>query len=82
MSAKEMFEKLGYIYKKCNSFIEYTKNYLGQEKCITFWLDIKKIDFEFEHDDGYDWKYLAFESTIEELQAINQQVEELGWNER
>ena len=72
MTAKDMFEELGY------KIIENNKNQLTYkifiwiddyevvEKNITFWL----LDKTFELDGEF---------TIKELQAINKQVEELGW---
>ena len=78
-SAKEMFEDLGYEYKYLNSVIRYTKNDGGYVQQIIF--------YEFGHRIRFrEWEeYNNFEpqgqSTIyiEHLQAINKQVEELGW---
>ena len=72
MTAKEMFEKLGYY-----SSYDYNK---------------PKVDFAFYLK--YSTKMIVFnikDKTIEiidgainlqELQAINKQIEELGWNEK
>ena len=68
MKAKEMFEKLGYEIAYDN---KYNIKYCNVEKdnYIWFMLDIKTIDI--------------YETiNMKELQAINKQVEELGWNER
>ena len=77
MSTKEMFEKLGFKWKETEDVIEYSRSlfkhftFLQKEK-ITFYKDAY---FRFFYLNGvYDvHKYL--------LQAINKQVEELGWNE-
>ena len=78
MSAKEMFEKLGY---KIDMIQEYCIGYIRQkttdkvEKTITFL------------DPGTSKYFVIIEGdrvnptiSLEELQAINKQVEELGWN--
>ena len=72
MSAKEMFEKLGYEYELTeDNVIEYWKNVNGINYEIDFDLDIKKLSILWNNN-----------ITLKELQAINKQVEELGWNER
>ena len=69
MTAKEMFEKLGYkIVENNNSRITYTIKSTDNE--ITFWLEYKS--YVLEHNELL---------TNELLKAINKQVEELGWNE-
>ena len=75
MSAKKMFEKLGYSWKEENSYISFTKVYwkhwVFQSKItIWFWKPLQKISI-------YDKEYIDL--TLEELQAINKQMEELGW---
>lgn len=65
MSAKEMFEKLGYKQEK-GDWIEYFKN----EDAIIF-MDDKTFYKRHYYDPG--------DINIEELKAINKQVEELGW---
>lgn len=74
MNAKEMFEKLGYIQKIQNNVIYYfkeiniPKRYGGSMfYYINFILEDKEI-------------FISRNLKIEELQAINKQVEELGWN--
>lgn len=83
MSAREMFEKLGYkkLYKN--------KSYMFYEKEIienpVYEDDYLHIEFNFKMkaicktlgDDN-----TPSDITLEELQAINKQVEELGWYER
>lgn len=82
MTAKEMFEKLGYKQVKKS---ENSVRFEGQPTMIgayEFYIEIWKRE---ELDD-----FLVRKATIskeyvsniwgEELQAINKQVEELGWN--
>lgn len=73
MSAKEMFEELGYIHKYLNNShrIEYFLNRDDEFHFvftkIIFYKRLKKI-------------YIDGILTLKELQAINKQIEELGWN--
>ena len=72
MSAKQMFEKLGYTYKYLNNshrieyFLDKDEEFSRVFTKIVFYKRIKKIE-----TNGY--------LSLEELQAINQQVKELGW---
>lgn len=80
MSAKEMFEELGYecddyskyklmphnIQDKLFAICVYQKS--GRE--IAFFHNTKTIELVLPDE----------EITLQELQAINKQVEELGWN--
>ena len=76
MSAKEMFEKLG--YKKIEDAI--TIAYHWGNLQVRFWKNSKHIelfgkatpDMNIE-DEYYEDNYMLFV-------AINKQVEELGWN--
>lgn len=73
MTAKEMFEKLG--YKKDTTYKIYGHLYYFNE-------DIK-IDFDLEDKDFYKYSCLndcRCSINMQELKAINKQVEELGWN--
>lgn len=85
MSAKEMFEKLGYEYNNYGNHIDY-QIYKDKEisLVIDFRLDIKKIWLTCEEyvNRDYIWVSNDFEMTTELLQAINKQVEELGWYEK
>lgn len=72
MKAREMFEKLGYEYSKLLSddgriYYEYKHNNNQPSNFILFDLDYKVISNDCD-------------ITLEELQAINKQIEELGWN--
>lgn len=65
-SAKEQFEELGYdMYVNKYSSIEYVD--WEEDKHIWFYLTYKTIEIG------------EFDINIKELQAINKQVEELGW---
>lgn len=67
MNAEEMFEKLGYKKVPLNSsgYLDYEKS--RDDKYFGFDLALK----EFDVCDGC--------ITMEELEAINKQCEELGW---
>ena len=80
MSAKEMFEKLGYELK------EETKKYLRYKKGISKYGDGMYIEFDLNNK-----KIRLYTKTPQynnnpryadyrEFEAINKQVEELGWN--
>ena len=79
MTAKEMFEKLGY---ECN----YIKND-NSEDTITYHKDNLHIQFNLigkqvvvQNDSSYVfYGHAVFFINQELLQAINKQVEELGW---
>ena len=95
MTAKEMFEKLGYEYSYDDGFIEYIKGVPVPDRIITNYVKFIKISFNLSehHIFIYDYnkdalclEYIpkkdtngSFTITLEELQAINKQVEELGW---
>ena len=79
MTAKEMFEKLGYeiqyisknqvIYKQEHSFGDCKQiiiNYLPNTNRGFY------VNYSVENQGGY--------ISFEELQAINKQIEELGWD--
>lgn len=66
MTAKEMFEKLGYNKVVSNEYlIEYTNCEITKK--VVFYKNLKEV--------------LSYETTltIPLLKAINKQVEELGW---
>ena len=72
MSAKEMFEKLGRIqtiteYDDYKADIDYLDEKTEQTN-IFFDLENKKVGF-----------INIYKISMQELQAINKQVEELGW---
>ena len=82
MSAKEMFKKLG--YKQTLQYDEDIKDELIAIRYKNRWnieiiFDLLDCDFvKF----GKIWENLGNSSiNMEELQAINQQVKELGWYE-
>lgn len=69
MKAKEMFEKLGYKINETEYYIEYLK----ETYYIQFWKN-KFFAITFHSLSGTQ------SVNKQELQAINKQVEELGWN--
>ena len=72
MTAKEMFEKLGFEYKKSDFSITYYKEFRDYDD-ETYILD---IDFRlFEKKISND-----FSIDMDLLKAINKQIEELGWD--
>lgn len=77
MSAKEMFEKLGYTFK---NHCRYLKNYKnGKTIFITF--DEKKKTI-VKGKCGYANEPINindYRITMRELKAINKQCEEMGW---
>lgn len=80
MSAKEMFEELGYEQTKLKKFVKYTyKKYISNWYHIMFDLEEKTIDCYISNDSPFSPPE-PFSTTINELKAINKQVEELGWN--
>lgn len=74
-TADKLFEELG--YKKVRDderFIKYRKPY--DNDCIV--MDKETKDFIKKNFDFAYWKAV----NMQELQAINKKVEELGWNEK
>lgn len=75
--ADEMFEKLGYRKRQKGQYIEYikTENSVKEEYVISFMMKTVMATLYA----GYFKKPLALE--IKEIQAINEKIKELGWNE-
>lgn len=77
MTAKEMFEELDYSWKEESGYISFTKVYLKHwifKSTITicFWKHLQRVSI---------YEQSCIDLSLEELQAINKQVEELGWNQ-
>lgn len=72
MTAKEMFKKLGYEYKNYSGYISYQKKVNNTTYFISF--DNREKDI-CKHQ--VSERFLSI--TLKELQAINKQIEELGW---
>lgn len=66
MTAKEMFEKLGYKLINNKNIVYKSTHFTGRITHIAFFSD-KQI-------------LITQSIRIKELQAINKQIEELGWN--
>ena len=78
-TADEMFRKLGYTkFTSETGDILYMKNLF----MITFIIDNKTFITEYKQGDYNFPKIRPFEVGIEELQAINKKVEELGWGKQ
>lgn len=81
MSAKEMFENLGYeLIEDSKSYLRYA-NYFGGNKyqggeLIDF--DKKNKEFRLTRKSCQGNVHFKY-GTLKELQAINKQIEELGW---
>ena len=73
----KMFEELGYTKFTNESCIMYMKDLF----MITFVLDNKTYITEYKQGDYNFPKICPFEVCMQELQAINEKVKELGWNE-
>ena len=85
MTAKEMFEKLGYKIglpynsKNENYAILFDKDFGNKYHEIRFMLRDKTIQCsKIFYDDKKMW---ALTISVEEIQAIHQQMKELGWIE-
>lgn len=81
MSAKEIFEELGYkLIRDCKFYLFYEKALKEDAEYENDYLHIsfEKQDKEVIKTYGDDNSPEAI--TIQELQAINKQIEELGWN--
>ena len=71
MNADEMFKKLGYeIVINNHNYIKYFKD---DENVYYFLKDVKEYYKSGEYDG------MCGNTTIQELQAINQKCKELGW---
>ena len=81
MAAKEMFEALDYEQTtNSDNLIEYTDDSYGDGdyKYVSF--NRMWIEYEVGYFDGYDTKRKQpIDVSIEEHEAITQQMKELGW---
>lgn len=85
MSAKEMFEKLGYKQEKDDKIhiTYYNGNFENKQRCdkqITFDLESKSF-IAYSPYELNDYEDCSVFIDMQELQAINKQVEELEWLE-
>jgi len=82
VSAKEMFKKLGYACDESCDGILYSKWVEKDNIDYNIQIHIEKIPFTFMKTITKEVfnPSKPIEFTFEELQAINKQVEELGWN--
>lgn len=83
MSAREMFEELGYKQEKGDKIYitYYNGNFENKQRCdkqITFDLESKSF-IAYSPYELNDYEDCSIFINTEELQAINKQIEELGW---
>lgn len=76
MSAKEMFEKLNYFQSSEDFEDELVYNLKSEDVDSYRYISFHKI---FKYIEVDDWTS-NFQLSVQELQAINKQIEELGWN--
>lgn len=75
-SAREMFEELGYI-QSVNDDKEIVYNYNFEDFSIYSYICFNKSDEKIEMENNI---IAGCDITIRKLQAINKQIEELGWD--
>lgn len=76
MKAKEMFEKLGYEFE-ITEYDEFKPDYnYVDEKGNVIYFDLEDKELNFMPVG----KQLIIRQPLKFIQAINKQVEELGWN--
>lgn len=81
MTAKEMFEKLGYEERKHENFIKYVgKFFVSDWYIVLFDLTEKTVTPQVTSDSPFTPSE-PLDLSIELLKAINKQIEELGWEE-
>lgn len=68
--ADEMFEELG--YEK-----QHEGTYKREKQTIVFYFDTKEVAIYKKDENGIGIDFID----MQELQAINEKVKELGWNE-
>lgn len=79
MNAREMFENLGYLLKvEHNDFIEYSKEDCGH---IDFYFLIETKRFYSRYCFFPSFQSTAHSITLDEFEAVQKQMEELGWFE-
>ena len=77
MTAREMFEELGYSLKvEHNDFIEYSKEDCGH---IDFYFLIETKRFYSRYCFSPSFQSTAHSITLDEFEAVQKQMEELGW---
>ena len=80
MNAREMFEELGYSLKvEHNDFIEYSKEDCGH---IDFYFLIETKRFYSRYCFSPSFQSTAHSITLDEFEAVQKQMEELGWLEK
>ena len=84
MRAAEMFDKLGYERDESCDGILYSKyidsDRYGVEEQSIYFDKLNKTFQKYVGEAGFSAKKFDADITLEELQAINKQIEELRWN--
>jgi hypothetical protein len=82
MTAREMFEELGYEETLNNKYtLSYTAKFFVSDKHrIEFYKNAKEFICHYYSDSPFE-PAKPFNVSLKELQAINQQVKELGWDD-
>lgn len=81
MTAKEIFKKMGYSYSYDGFTIQYQKEEGFGFRSHVLFTDNKKVHVYYYEPDFVPERDFAFPRSIdmELLEAINEQVKELGW---
>ncbi len=80
MSAKEMFEELGFTFDDSleNEINYFNKRFISDTNVINFDLKFRRISAFIESDSPFT-PNIPYTLSLKEIQAINKQIEELGW---
>ena len=84
MTAKEMFEKLGYTYQYINNYKDNCEDvilYIHEKSGVIIQFNLISHVVVYQIDNKFkEYKKIGLFITKELIQAINKQIEELGWN--
>lgn len=77
--ADEMFEKLGYKINHVDNYIICTKKSIINEEIKIIVFNCNKTLIDIRTDDNFNLQLITTVLNIQELQAINEKIKELGW---
>lgn len=80
MTAKELFEEIGYEEITEVVSLSCVKCYINYKSLNIIYFDYDKTVEKHAGEAGFSHKYYRVHINSKELQAINKQIEELGWN--
>ncbi len=84
MTAKEMFEKLGYTYQYINNYKDNCEDvilYTHEKSGVIIQFNLFSQVVVYQIDNKFkEYKKIGLFITKELIQAINKQIEELEWN--